>query len=309
VNAGPQVLEPRSVPLGGVRAITVRRTLPHRGVRTIGAWCFVDHYGPQDVSSTGAGAMQVPPHPHTGLQTVTWLLEGEVVHDDSLGSHQLIRPGELNLMTAASGIAHAEQSPTGRAGRLHGVQLWVALPEEARHQPPHFEHHADLPSGWIAGTAITVLLGEMVGERSPAQTYTPILAAVLELPGGTRTPIPLDPSFEHGLLGLDGDVVVDEAPAPRGSLVGLAPGRRSADVTSPTSTRVLLLGGEPFTEDLVMWWNFVGRSHEEIVQARSDWAEGRRFGTVRYDGDPLPAPAMPTTRLLPRRSRGLVAAT
>ena len=167
-EGGATLLVPREVPLGGTRAMTVRRTLPHREIRTVGAWCFLDHYGPQDVSGTGDGGMRVPPHPHTGLQTVTWLLDGHVVHDDSLGSHQEVRPGELNLMTAGHGIAHAEVSAPDRAGPLHGVQLWVALPDAARDQGPHFEHHRDLPRLDEGAARTTVVMGELAGARSAA---------------------------------------------------------------------------------------------------------------------------------------------
>jgi quercetin 2,3-dioxygenase len=308
-DSGSVLLLPREVPLGGTRAMTVRRTLPHREIRTIGAWCFLDHYGPQDVSSGGVGGMQVPPHPHTGLQTVTWLLDGHVVHDDSVGSHQDVRPGELNLMTAGHGIAHSEVSAPGDSGPLHGVQLWVALPEAARDQAPHFEHHADLPvlSDGLART--TVVMGELAGARSAAATYSPLLAAVVELPGAGATTLPLEPGFEHAALSLDGPATVDATVLERGTLLALAPGRRAVTVTAEGPARVLLLGGAPFEEDLVMWWNFVGRSHEEIAEARADWAAGERFGTVGgYPGDPLPAPALPTTRLLPRRSGGLLRA-
>ena len=287
--------------------MTVRRTLPHRDIRTIGAWCFLDHYGPQDVTADGDGGMQVPPHPHTGLQTVTWLLDGHVVHDDSVGSHQEVRPGELNLMTAGRGIAHSEVSAPGHSGPLHGVQLWVALPEAARDQAPHFEHHADLPvlSDGLART--TVVMGELAGARSAAATYSPLVAAVVELPGAGATTLPLEPGFEHAALTLDGPATVDATALERGTLLALAPGRRAVTVTAEGPARVLLLGGAPFEEDLVMWWNFVARSHEEIAEARDDWAAGRRFGSVGgYPGEPLPAPALPTTRLLPRRSGGLV---
>ena len=138
-----EVLVGRPVALGGPRGMTVTRTLPNRGRRMVGAWCFVDYYGPDDVSDSPG--MQVAPHPHTGLQTVSWLVEGEVLHRDSVGSVQLVRPGQLNLMTAGHGISHSEQSPADRSPVLHGVQLWTALPDHDRDVRPHFEHHPDLP--------------------------------------------------------------------------------------------------------------------------------------------------------------------
>ncbi len=285
--------------------MTVRRTLPHRRVRTIGAWCFLDHYGPREVDASGAGGMTVPSHPHTGLQTVTWLLAGQVVHDDSVGSHQEVRPGELNLMTAGHGIAHAEISTPGVAGPLHGVQLWVALPEDSRHQPPHFEHHADLPQTRDDGVTLTVLMGQLAGMLSPAKTYSPLLAAVVEIPSGGRTTLQLDPGFEHGALSLDGPARFNDLPVERGTLAAFAPGQRALTLSAEQPARVLLLGGAPFDEELVMWWNFVGRTHDDIAEARADWIDGRRFGAVRSAaGEPLPAPALPRTRLIPRGAKG-----
>jgi quercetin 2,3-dioxygenase len=300
------LLDAREVPLGGTRAITVRRSLPSKDIRTVGPWCFVDHYGPHDVS---AGGMDVPPHPHTGLQTVSWLLAGEVEHRDSVGSLATIRPGELNLMTSGRGIAHSEVSvpATGSAaGRalLHGVQLWVALPDAHRHQPPHFEHHADLPRWAESGVATTVVMGTHAGHQSPAAAYSPIVAVHLALAAGLRMTVPLDPAFEHALLGLDGTATAAGADLGAGELLYVGGSRREVALTAATSCEVLLLGGTPFEEELVMWWNFVGRSHDEIAADREDWAQGRRFGDVHgYPGSRLAAPALPTVTLRPRPRR------
>jgi quercetin 2,3-dioxygenase len=295
-----EVLEPREVPLGGPRALVVRRTLPHRDRRMVGAWCFVDDYGPADVSS-GPG-MQVPPHPHTGLQTVSWLLEGEVLHRDSVGSLQLVRPGELNLMTAGRAISHSEESPAERPAGLRGVQLWVALPDGDRHVDPHFEHHPDLPHVVDRDIAATVVLGELAGHVSPATTYTPIVGADVGLGPRADTFLPLDPDFEHAMLGLSGSPEVDGVPVAQGTLLYLGTGRRDVALSAgDDGGRFMLLGGTPFEEELLMWWNFVGRSHDEIVQAREDWESGDRFGTVvGYPGDRLPAPPLPGTPLRPR---------
>ncbi|GAA2352783.1 pirin family protein [Nonomuraea africana] len=274
------------VALGGPRAMTVTRTLPAVGRRMVGAWCFVDHYGPETT------AMSVPPHPHTGLQTVTWLVSGEVVHRDSLGSLQLVRPGQLNLMTAGRGISHSERSPEME---LHGVQLWVALPDHARQVPPGFEHHADLPVARGASYEATVLMGAFDGVRSPAGAYTPLVGAEVSVDGLAE--LPLAPGFEHAVLTLTGSLTVDETALPVGPLLYLGQGRSSVPVSG--RGRLLLIGGEPFEEQIVMWWNFVGRSHEEIEAFRKEWSEGALFGTVA-DGDPLPAPALPTARLKPR---------
>jgi len=281
----------------------VRRTLPGRSIRTIGPWCFVDHYGPADAS--GAGAMDVAPHPHTGLQTVSWLLEGEVLHHDSLGSRAVIRPGELNLMTSGHGIAHSEQS-TGPSSRLHGVQLWVALPDADRHQSPHFEHHADLPSWSDSKASGTVLMGSLGGVSSPARAYSPIIGAHLRLVAGATETVPLDRAFEHAVLLLDGAADVDGATLEIGALLYLGGSRTELALASEPGAQILLIGGAPFEEDLLMWWNFVGRTYDEIVEARTTWAAGpsARFDDVTaYPGDRLAAPALPTTVLKARPAR------
>ncbi|HEX4818356.1 MAG TPA: pirin family protein [Nonomuraea sp.] len=279
-----ELLEGREVPLGGPRAMAVSRTLPGARRRMIGAWCFLDAYGPEHT------AMRVPPHPHTGLQTVTWLVAGEVLHLDSVGSRRLVRPGQLNLMTAGRGISHSEESPETV---LHGVQLWVALPEPHRHVAPAFEHHPALPVLEGPGYAATVLIGSLGGVLSPATAYSPLTGAEISVAGGGE--VPLDPAYEHGLLLLDGEV----AGLGRGPLAYLPPGRSRLRLSG--RGRVLLIGGEPFGEEIVMWWNFVGRSHDEIAAFRKEWAEGSAFGTVEgFDGAPLAAPALPGTRLKPR---------
>jgi quercetin 2,3-dioxygenase len=299
VDVGPGVtlLEPREVPLGGPRAMLVHRTLPHRDIRTIGAWCFVDHYGP----SRGGPGMHLPAHPHIGLQTVTWLLAGDVDHRDSVGSRQLVHPGELNVMTAGEGIAHAEDSVSPAAADLHGVQLWTALPDTERHQEPHFEHHADLPALSAEGFSVTVFVGELDGARSDAAAYSPLLGAEVALDAGARAELPLSPDFEHGVLAVAGAPTAAGVRIPVSALVHLEPGRGSLVLEGPG--RVLLLGGTPFEEDLLMWWNFVGRSHDEILQARQDWEAGRRFGVVDHPAPRLPAPALPTTPLRARPNR------
>ncbi len=299
------MLVPREVPLGGVRALVVRRTLPHREIRTVGAWCFLDDYGPADADP----GMVVPPHPHTGLQTVTWLLSGEVLHQDSLGSEQLVRPGALNLMTAGRGITHAETStPTSPA--LRGLQLWVALPDAARETAPDFEHHPELPVLADGALTATVLLGQLGDVRSPATAYTPIVGADVTVQSGGAGSLPLERSWEHAVLALTDGALVDGEPLPAGSLLYLGCGRDELALSaSGRDARVFLVGGEPFGEELLMWWNFVGRSHDEIVAVREEWMEAvaggaTRFGQVSaYDGPSLPAPALPGTRLRPRGNR------
>ncbi|MFF8103128.1 pirin family protein [Streptomyces sp. NPDC016640] len=296
---GIEVITPRDVPLGRPRAMRVRRTLPQRARTLIGAWCFADHYGPDDV--TASGGMRVPPHPHTGLQTVSWLFSGEIEHRDSHGVHAFVRPGELNLMTGGSGICHSEVS-TPRTTTLHGVQLWVALPEEHRDTGRDFQHHAPAPVVLDGGEA-RVFLGTLAGDTSPVRTFTPLLGAELTLHPGAGVTLDVDPGFEHGVLVDSGDVLLAGTPLKPAELGYAAPGRTTLTLTNRAAepARLVLLGGPPFPEEIVMWWNFIGRSHEEIVRAREDWTKGSRFGEVQgYDGAPLPAPELPNAPLKPR---------
>lgn len=286
---GPQVelLEARTAEVGGLE---VRRALPKRAHRTVGAWCFADLFGPAEV----ADGMQIGPHPHIGLQTVTWLVEGEVVHHDSLGSEQPIRPGQLNLMSAGHGIAHAEESPRRGVERVHGAQLWVAQPEATRHGEAAFEHHAELPQVDLGDGAATVLVGELAGARSPARTDTPLVGAELQVHADTA-PLGLEPTFEHAVVVLDGAVAVDGAEVGPGTLAYLGLGRSEVEVRavpgSTTVARALLLGGEPFEAELAMWWNFVARTRAEVDQARADWRDGsERFGPVTSALARIPAP-------------------
>ncbi|MEU4692912.1 pirin family protein [Actinoplanes sp. NPDC023714] len=293
------LLPGHDVPLG--RFTTVRRLLPHRERRMIGAWCFVDHFGPDDVR--GRPGMQVPPHPHTGLQTVTWLVDGIIEHRDSLGSHQLIAPGQLNLMTSGHGIAHSEYTPPDHPDGMHGLQLWVALPSAVR--SPGFAHHPSLPALREGGADVTVVIGRLGGVSSPATTHTPLLGAEILFPAAGAATLPLTPGFEHGILVMSGSATVDGHTLAPGSLLYLGDGRDAVSVACPDEARLFLLGGEPFDEPLVMWWNFVGRSHEEIVEARTQWMAGERFGTVEgCAAAPLPAPELPTVRLKARDRHG-----
>ena len=283
--------------------MTVRRTLPHRERRMVGAWCFVDHYGPHDLATSPP--MDVPPHPHTGLQTVSWLLEGEVLHRDSLGSHQMIAPGQLNLMTAGHGIAHSEETPAPEqrtTQALSGVQLWVALPEASRSVEPHFEHHADLPVLVSGGLRAQVVMGSVDGATSDATAYSPLMGADVTVDDGSSGLLPLEPSFEHAVLAMDGDVSVDGRRVGFGEALYLPPGLRHVSLEAEGPARALLIGGEPFDEHIVMWWNFVGTDHDEIVDAREAWeAQDIRFGTVDgYDGPWLHAPSLPNSRLKAR---------
>src|SRR5436305_7243267 len=215
--AGTEVTEGRRTVVGGLPVV---RSLPRARRRTVGAWCFVDHFGPADVAEA---SMKAGPHPHVGLHTVTWVLEGEVLHRDSLGSEQLIRPGQLNLMSAGRGVAHAEETPAGTAGYLHGLQLWVAQPDATRHGPAAFEHHASLPEADLGDLVARILVGELAGARSPARADTPLLGADVAV--GAPATLPLDPAFEHALLVVDGPLAVDGADIGPGAMAYLPPGR------------------------------------------------------------------------------------
>ncbi|NLE78397.1 MAG: pirin family protein [Rhodococcus sp.] len=306
-ESGIQILTSREVPLGGPRAMLVRRTLPQRARSLIGAWCFADHYGPDDVSVSGG--MNVAPHPHTGLQTVSWLFTGEIEHRDTLGTHAMVRPGELNLMTAGRGIAHSEVS-TPETTTLHGAQLWVALPDAARDTDPAFEHFRPDPVE-VAGATIRVFLGSLAGSTSPVDTFTALLGAEILLEPGALVSLDIDPTFETGVLVDRGEVTMAGTRIGWAELGYQAPGHRVLELRNDgdEEARLLVLGGEPLGEQVIMWWNFMGRTHEEIVAYREQWqaeiGEGesaeRRFGQVDgYDGAPLPAPVLPNSRLRPR---------
>jgi redox-sensitive bicupin YhaK (pirin superfamily) len=286
--AGIQEVEPIVVDLGSIH---VRRLLPRRERRLVGPWCFLDVFGP---AMAEGRAMDVPPHPHIGLQTVTWLFEGEVLHKDSLGSEALAVPGALNLMTAGRGIAHSEESPPGARGRLHGLQLWVALPDAHREVAPAFEHYADRPTVDVPGGRVTVILGRLWEVHPPGRAFSPILGAEIAADRAPRVVIPLNPAFEHAVVPIDAGFAIEDRRLVPDRLYYLGTGRDEVclPVEAGHRPRALLLGGAPLGETIVMWWNFVARTTEEIVAARDDWQAGRRFREVRaYAGPRLEAPA------------------
>jgi len=292
-----ELLAPRDVPLGGIRGIRVSRLLPQRALPTVGAWCFLDQFGPQPTD------MRVLPHPHTGLQTVTWPIAGQIRHRDSVGSDVVVRPGQLNLMTGGRGVAHSEFS-LGDAPMLHALQLWVALPAASAGIEPGFEQHPQLPTFERAGLRATVFVGALDGATSPATVHTPLLGADLSLAAGARVRLPVRADFEHAVLVVTGELSVSGTVLPAGPLLYLGTGRSELDISAPGSAHAILLGGEPFPDDLVMWWNFVGRTHDDIAAARADWEAGARFGRVAGPGDErIPAPELPRVRLTPRRRR------
>jgi len=259
-----------------VGAMTVRRALPRRGRRTVGAWCFADHVGPVNVTE-GAGP---DVDPHMGLHTVTWLIDGQMLHKDSLGSEQVIRPRQLNLMTAGAGIAHAEEATGQYVGTMQGIQMWVAQPEATRFGPSFFEHHASLPQVDVGGGTATVLVGDLAGAASPARRDWEIVGAELDL--HSVTTLQLRPEFEYGVIALEGSIAIDGLPVVPGRLGYLGLGRSEVVIDVRERSRVMLLGGEPFESPILMWWNFVGRSRDEIDSAYTSWStQDDRFGEVK----------------------------
>ena len=309
------LIEPRTVKLTTRTGVEVRRTVPHAKLKMIGAWCFVDHFGPTEQTD----GMVVAAHPHTGLQTATWLFEGHIEHRDSIGSVQLITPGQLNLMTAGHGISHSEIS-LADTELLHAVQLWIALPKGSIDVAPAFEHQSTLPkfsldqSGQTKPFDIdepasaTVIAGEFMGHRAHTKIFSPLLGVELRLKAGTSIELPLNPKFEHGFLAVQGEVRVNQTEMPTSGLEFIEAGANSAIIAAGEEDAILLLlGGEPFGEKILMWWNFIGRTHEDIVSAREQWnahesvSQGGRFGQFADNvGGWLPAPELPNVTLNPR---------
>ncbi|MGH9456393.1 MAG: pirin family protein [Thermoanaerobaculia bacterium] len=275
--------------------LPIARALPVRGRRLIGAWCFLDRYGP--ISFTDDKPMDVAPHPHIGLQTVSWLVAGEVVHHDSLGLEGVVRPGGVNVMTAGRGIAHAEETPVRNEGRLHGVQLWIALPEEHRNTDPAFDPIPRVPSVELPGGVVQIFVGELEGERSPAPLFSDLVGMDAAVHPGERLIVPASASSEYGVMLLGGEAEFDGTPLDGNAIHYLGCGRTEIPFRSAAGARLLLLGGVPLGEPVLMWWNFVARTREEIAAARAAWERGE-LGEVRaYEGPRLEAP--PLERIAP----------
>lgn len=276
----------------------VRRLLPqrHGSLRTVGAWAFADHMGPALV--TEERGIDVAPHPHTGLQTATWLLDGQILHKDSLGSEQVIAPGQLNLMTAGRGISHSEEATGHYAGTLEGIQLWIAQPDSTRNGDQDFAHHADLPIVDLDGGAATVITGELLGRTSPARRDTDLVGLELDLHAATT--LPLRPDYEYALIVMRGRAGADGQTLSSGRLGYLPTGRDELGITVDEPTRAILLGGVPFESRVQMAWNFIARTREELDEATETWNDperrAERFGHVDSALPPTPAPATPWTR-------------
>lgn len=269
-------IELRSADLG--EGMLVKRALPSRQQRMVGAWCFLDHAGP--VNFAPGKGMHVGAHPHTALQTFTWLIDGEVLHKDSLGNELIIRPGQVNLMTAGRGIVHTEDS-VENGGRLHAAQLWIALPEELAGCEPDFAHYPELPVWHSEGVQHTLLAGAYGDLEAPTAVHSEMLGMDLFSEQGGTVTLSLKPDFEYGFLPLTGQVnVADETYTPD-AFAYMNKGLTSLNIELGAATRLLLLGGVPFDAPVQMWWNFVGHSKEAIAQAQRDWEMGdARFGDV-----------------------------
>lgn len=286
-DAGVEAREGRSTTVGG---LPVQRVLPTKGRRTVGAWCFVDLMGPVDAERPDP--MEVGPHPHIGLSTATWLLEGEALHSDSLGTEQVIRPGQLNLMTAGHGIAHAELAARPP---FRGAQMWIAQPEGTRHAGNAFEHHGDLPRVELDDSEALVIVGELAGATSAARADTPLVGAQLTLRGGPLE-IEVAAGFEHCVVPLDGRLRIGDDVVEPGWLGLVPPGVDALRIEgAEDGQRMLLLGGEPLGETVQMWWNFVARSRDELAQAWRDWTDRDtdRFGDVPSSLARIEAPTPP----------------
>ncbi|HVI00616.1 MAG TPA: pirin family protein [Enhygromyxa sp.] len=267
------IIDARPRDLGG---FSVRRVLPFAARRMVGPFTFFDHMGPAEFAP-GEG-MDVRPHPHIGLATVTYLFEGEIVHRDSLGSHQPIRPGDINWMTAGRGIVHSERTGTElrRTGsRLDGLQLWVALPSAHEETEPEFHHHPahTLPTVELAGARLRVLAGTAYGETSPVHTFSPLFYVDTTLPAGGELALPLDHE-ERAAYVIEGAITCGTERAEPGRMLVFTPGREVL-LRAASDARVALIGGAPLDGQRHIHWNFVSSSTERIERARQDWKDGR----------------------------------
>jgi redox-sensitive bicupin YhaK (pirin superfamily) len=287
MTAIAHLIDPRNHDLGG--GFVVRRALPHMHARSVGPFVFFDHFGP--IGLPAGSATDVRPHPHIGLATVTYLFEGAMVHRDSLGSLQEIRPGDVNWMTAGSGIVHSERGTDyahAHGQRLHGVQTWVALPREHEETAPSFRHYPGdmLPRANREGARVHVMVGNAFGVESPVAVLMPTLYAAIELDAGATLAIDADYP-ERAVYVVEGSVALDEETVRPTQLAVLAPGAATLRANMPS--RVMLVGGAALPEPRFMWWNFVSTSRERIEQAKEDW-RAQRMGHVPGETEFIPLP-------------------
>ncbi|KRW61665.1 pirin family protein [Pseudomonas sp. TTU2014-080ASC] len=286
-----QRITARGATIGG--GIRVSRVLPDAQRKTIGAWCFLDHAGPAEFF--GSEGLDVGPHPHIGLQTFTWMIRGEGLHRDSLGNEQMIRPGQVNLMTAGRGIVHTEESPEGER-HLHAAQLWIALPKADKDCDPAFDHYPDLPVWVDNGLQFTLVAGAFEGRKAPTRIFSPLMGVDLSWQVSGSSQLSLDKTFEYGVLVLEGSVRINGQDFTANELAFVGRGLTEMDIQAEQGARALLLGGEPFEGPIYLWWNFVGHSKADIQQALADWnsENTERFGHVPgYNGERLTAPRLP----------------
>jgi len=291
------IIEPRLVKLSTRTGVEVKRSIPHAKLKTIGAWCFIDHFGPTQQTD----GMVVAKHPHIGLQTVTWLIEGKVEHRDSLGSVQQILPGQVNIMTAGQGISHSELSQIGPEN-LHAVQLWVALPQQFSGIQPLFEHRADLPVLQLDGAKATVFAGDFGHSSAKMTVFSELVGLELDFEPNASLSLPIRPDFEYGLLMVGGSSEVNGQTVSENELLYIEVGQSSLEIKTTDSAKAILVGGVPFGEKIVMWWNFVAHTQKEITEAREQWnARDARFGDFEDQiGGWIPAPELPHVTLQPR---------
>lgn len=281
------VIVPKSRDIGG---FAVRRALPSSRRRMIGPFVFLDQMGPASLPK--GNGLDVRPHPHIGLSTMTWLVDGEIMHRDSIGSVQAIRPGEVNWMTAGSGIAHSERTPDALrpdGPRLFGVQTWLALPKKHEETAPRFEHHKAEALPRIEGDGVyaTLVAGTGWGKRSPVGVFSETVFADARLSGGATLTVPAEHE-ERGLYILTGGVDIAGEGFEAGTLLALRPGD-PVDVRARGRTHLIVLGGEAADGPRHIWWNFVSSSAERIEQAKADWKAGR-FAKVAGDDELIPLP-------------------
>jgi redox-sensitive bicupin YhaK (pirin superfamily) len=284
-----RLIEGRSRDLGG---FSVRRLLPAARVQTVGPFIFFDHMGP--AAFAAGGGVDVRPHPHIGLATVTYLYEGEFLHRDSLGTAQVIRPGDVNWMVAGRGIVHSERSPPELRGadgavRVHGIQTWIALPKEDEEAEPSFAHHpADtLPEIRHGGAVLRVIAGEAWGHRAPARVFSPTLYVDAALEQGATVDLPPEHEQRAAYVA-SGGITVEGTRFVPGQMVVFESGRK-VRIAANAESRVMLLGGAPLAGQRQIWWNFVSSSRERIERAKLDWLE-ERFAPVPGDDERIPLP-------------------
>jgi len=282
------VIAPRTRDLGD--GFTVRRILPYARRRHVGPFVFFDHMGPVQFEK-GQG-LDVRPHPHIGLATVTYLFEGEIMHRDSLGVIQPIRPGDVNWMVAGSGIVHSERTRDAlraEGTRLHGIQSWLALPRDREEIGPSFRHHGGrtLPEIEKGGVRMRLIAGEAFGAVSPADTFAPMFYLDADAGAGASIEVP-DEYEERAVYVATGAITLDGVPYESGTMLVLKPGTRP-EVGSHEGARVMLLGGAPLDGERHLWWNFVSSSQDRIAQAKADWRNGN-FAAVPGEREFIPLP-------------------